>query len=104
MSYLPQEIIRRKRDGETLSREEIEFFITGLSDESIGEGQVAAFAMAVFFQGLSMDERVALTTAMRDSGDVMEWQSLALDGPAGDVADPAKLRVFVSNDAPGSVG
>ena len=37
------------------------------------EGQVAAFAMAVFFRGMSRDERVALTLAMRDSGDVLDW-------------------------------
>ena len=45
---LPQEIIRRKRDGGTLSGQEIAGFIEGLSKETISEGQVAAFAMAVF--------------------------------------------------------
>ncbi len=84
MSLLPQEIIRRKRDGEVLTREEIDFFVAGLSDGTLGDGQVAAFAMAVFFQGLSMEERVALTLAMRDSGEVLEWRSLALGGPVLD--------------------
>jgi len=84
MSFLPQEIIRKKRDGETLSSDEIAAFSRGIADESIGEGQIAAFAMAVFFNGMSNDERVALTLAMRDSGDVLEWQSLALDGPVID--------------------
>ena len=73
MTMLPQEIIRKKRDGETLSAEEIAFFADGLSTGAVSEGQVAAFAMAVFFMGLSMDERVALTRAMRDSGDVLAW-------------------------------
>lgn len=70
---LPQEIIRRKRDGGTLTGEEIAAFIEGLSKETISEGQVAAFAMAVFFKGMTPDEIVALTLAMRDSGDVLSW-------------------------------
>jgi thymidine phosphorylase len=70
---LPQEIIRRKRDGGTLTGEEIAAFIEGLSKEMISEGQVAAFAMAVFFKGMTPDEIVALTLAMRDSGDVLSW-------------------------------
>jgi thymidine phosphorylase len=82
--YLPQEIIRRKRDGEVLSSEEIAFFVKGIADESISEGQVAAFAMAVYFQDMNMDERVALATGMRDSGMVLEWDSLDLDGPVLD--------------------
>jgi len=73
MTILPQEIIRKKRDGETLKPEEIAFFAHGLASGAISEGQVAAFAMAVFFQGMSMDERVALTLAMRDSGKVLAW-------------------------------
>ncbi|NIP97431.1 MAG: thymidine phosphorylase, partial [Akkermansiaceae bacterium] len=84
MTFLPQEIIRRKRDGGTLSREEIEFFVAGLDDGSIGEGQIAAFAMAVFFRGLTMEERVALTLAMRDSGEILNWKSLQLGGPVLD--------------------
>ncbi len=74
--YLPQEIIRRKRNGETLTAEEIRWFVQGIKDESISEGQVGAFAMATYFQGMSLDERVALTTAMRDSGDVMRWPDM----------------------------
>lgn len=84
MDFLPQEIIRRKRDGHTLTADEIRFFVQGLKDETIGEGQVAAFAMAVFFRGMSMDERVTLTTAMRDSGSVLRWNDLDLHGPIVD--------------------
>jgi thymidine phosphorylase len=73
---LPQEIIRRKRDGETLTSDEIAAFIAGLSNETISEGQVAAFAMAVFFKGMTPDEIVALTLAMRDSGDVLSWSGV----------------------------
>ena len=65
---LPQEIIARKRDGGTLTAAEIRFMVEGLTSGAITEGQVAAFAMAVFFRGMTTDERVALTLAMRDSG------------------------------------
>ena len=82
MRFLPQEIIRRKRDGEVLSDAELRFFASGIGDGSIGEGQIAAFGMAVFFRGLTMDERVALTLAMRDSGEVLSWDDL--DGPVLD--------------------
>ncbi len=66
-AFLPQEIIRRKRDGGVLSADEISFMVRGLTDGTVTEGQVAAFAMAVFFRGMAMEERVALTMAMRDS-------------------------------------
>ena len=45
-AYLPQEIIRNKRDGAKLSEGEIEFFVAGLTAGTISEGQIAAFAMA----------------------------------------------------------
>ena len=82
--YLPQEIIRSKRDGKSLSKDEINFFINGIADNSVSEGQIAAFAMAVYFQNMSMDERIALALAMRDSGTVLEWKSLDLGGPVVD--------------------
>lgn len=78
---LPQEIIVRKRSGEALSAGEISLFVRGLASGEITEGQVAAFAMAVFFRGMALDERVALTLAMRDSGRVLDWD---LDGPVVD--------------------
>lgn len=73
---IPQEIIRRKRDGETLTSSEISTFIDALSRGAISEGQAAAFAMAVFFRGMSPDETIALTLAMRDSGDVLSWSQI----------------------------
>jgi thymidine phosphorylase len=78
---LPQEIIVKKRDGGVLSTAEIGFMVNGLTDGTISEGQVAAFAMAVLFRGLTGDERVGLTLAMRDSGVVLEWD---LPGPVVD--------------------
>ncbi|TRB00154.1 MULTISPECIES: thymidine phosphorylase [Rhizobium/Agrobacterium group] len=76
MSLIPQEIIRRKRDGLSLEPQEIGAFIDALSKDGISEGQAAAFAMAVFFRGMNRDEMVALTLAMRDSGDVLSWSDI----------------------------
>ena len=82
--FLPQEIIRKKRDGHALSEEEIRFFIQGVRDNSVSEGQIAALAMTIFFHDMTLSERVALTMAMRDSGTVLEWKSLNLNGPVVD--------------------
>ncbi len=73
---LPQETIRRKRNGERLAPAEIADFVRGLSDGSISEGQVAAFAMAVWFSGMGREETVALTLAMRDSGETLDWSAI----------------------------
>ena len=89
---LPQEIIRRKRDGETLTAAKIRFFASGLGDGSVGEGQMAAFAMAVYFQGMTRKECVALTLAMRDSGEVLDWGTLDLDGPVLNGVIPDRSR------------
>ncbi len=82
--FLPQEVIRRKRDGLKLSEEDIRNFIMGVTDDSVSECQVGAFAMAIYFQGMEMDERTALTKAMRDSGIVMSWDGEGLKGPIVD--------------------
>ncbi|MFU1555002.1 thymidine phosphorylase [Aeromonas sp. A04] len=82
--FLPQEIIRKKRNGEALSTQEIQFFVQGITNNTIGEGQIAALAMAVYFKDMTMDERVALTCAMRDSGMVLNWDHLNLGGPIVD--------------------
>jgi thymidine phosphorylase len=81
---LAQEIIRTKRDGGFLATSEIEAFVQGLVDGSWSEGQAAALAMAIYFQGMNMPERVALTRAMTLSGQVMEWASAQLNGPVLD--------------------
>ena len=82
--FLPQEVIRAKRDGRPLTTSEIERFVSGITDGSVGDGQVAAFAMAVFFQGMDIDERVTLTDAMSRSGDRMQWDHADLHGPVVD--------------------
>jgi thymidine phosphorylase len=80
--FLPQEVIISKRNGDTLASEDIARFIAGFAMGTVSHAQAAAFAMAVYFQGMSMDERVALTLAMRDSGNVLDWSDL--DGPVAD--------------------
>ncbi|SFC83170.1 thymidine phosphorylase [Pseudoalteromonas denitrificans] len=82
--FLIQEIIRQKRDGQVLTDEQICFFVNGISDNTISDGQVAAFAMATYFHGMNINERIALTGAMRDSGDVLDWKNLDLNGPIVD--------------------
>ena len=78
---LASELIAAKRDGRALSAEELRFLVAGITDDSLSEGQVAAFAMAVYFRGMTAAERVALTEAMRDSGTVLQWD---LPGPVVD--------------------
>ncbi|MDJ0522008.1 MAG: thymidine phosphorylase [Planctomycetota bacterium] len=80
--FLPQEIIRRKRDGEMLPPAAIQAFVAGLTDGTVGDAQVGAFAMAVHFQGMTREECVALTAAMTASGEQLTWPDL--DGPVLD--------------------
>ena len=70
-----------KRDGQRLSLEEITAFVEGVTSGAVTEAQIAAFSMAVFFQDLDVDERVALTLAVRDSGRVLSWDHDRLQGP-----------------------
>lgn len=94
---LPQEIIRLKRSGQTLSREQIAEFVAGISDGSIVDAQIAAFTMAAFLNGLNVEETAALTESMRDSGDVLHWSGL--NGPvvdkhsSGGVGDKVSLML-----------
>lgn len=80
--FLPQEVIRAKRQGERLPGRDIAAFVAGITSGAVSEGQIAALAMAIFFRGLDIDERAALTLAMRDSGTVLDWSDLP--GPALD--------------------
>ncbi len=63
------DIIRKKRDGATLNAPEIGFVAAGAADGSIPSDQLAAWLMAAWLNGLSLDETRALTLAMRDSGE-----------------------------------
>ena len=77
-------IIRRKRDGLTLTRQEIDFFVAGLSDGSLPLEQVAALAMAIYWRSLDPVETGSLTQAMTRSGMVMDWSNADLSGPVVD--------------------
>jgi thymidine phosphorylase len=81
---IAQEIIRKKRDGLALTPSEIADFIAGVTAETVTEGQIAAFTMATYFNGMTRDEAVALTVAMRDSGRVIDWSPQNLPGPVVD--------------------
>lgn len=79
--WLAQEVIRQKRDGLELSAADLQRFVQGIADDSLSEGQIAAFAMATLLRGMTAAERTALTLAMRDSGQVLRWD---LPGPVVD--------------------
>lgn len=70
------DIISKKRDGEELTKEEIEFFINGYTDGSIPDYQASAFTMAVCFQGMTDEEMTNLTLAMANSGDTLDLSDI----------------------------
>lgn len=76
------DLIQKKRDGGTLTPEEIRFFIEGYTKGTIPDYQASAFTMAVFFQGMTSEETAAMTMAMADSGD-----RLSVPGVIGPTVD-----------------
>ncbi|CAM3436759.1 pyrimidine-nucleoside phosphorylase [Aeromicrobium ponti] len=70
------DLIEKKRDGHELSTEEIQFVIKGYTDESIPDYQVSALTMAIFFQGMTENERADLTMAMVKSGDQIDLSKI----------------------------
>ncbi|MFM2480407.1 thymidine phosphorylase [Celerinatantimonas sp. YJH-8] len=94
--FLPQELIRKKRDGEPLTPAAIQFLVDGMTNGRLVDSQVAALAMAIYFRDMNIEESTALTCAMRDSGSVLNWQSLALDGPVLDKHSTGGLGDVVS--------
>jgi pyrimidine-nucleoside phosphorylase len=70
------DLIRKKRDGDELTAEEIRFLVEGAARETIPEEQLSAWLMAAFLRGLSLTELDTLTTAMRYSGDVLDHARL----------------------------
>ena len=79
---IPQEIIRLKRNGQILDEQSINGFVSGLVDGNFSDSQVGAMAMAIFQNGMSIDERVNFTKAMMNSGDIISWEGF--DGPIVD--------------------
>lgn len=91
---LVQEFIRKKRDGGTLGEGELREFIAGVTDNTVSDAQIAAFAMAVFLRGMNFTETAALTAAMRDSGTVLAWDGAVVDKHStGGVGDCVSLAL-----------
>ncbi|MGN0845346.1 MAG: thymidine phosphorylase [Kiritimatiellia bacterium] len=80
--FVPQWIIEAKRDGKTIPESDLREFVNRFTDGSLPEYQMAAFAMAVYFQGMSGEEKHVLTDAMMHSGDTLSWNTL--DRPTAD--------------------
>ncbi len=76
MKVIPYEIIKKKRDGGKLSREEIEFMVMGYVRGEIPDYQMAAFLMAIFFRHLDDEERAVLTEVMANSGDRVDLSDI----------------------------
>lgn len=70
------EVITKKRNGIILSDEEIRYMVNGYTDGSIPDYQMAAFLMAVYFQGMNKEETIALTDFMRKSGDIVDLSGI----------------------------
>ena len=73
----PQDVIRKKRDGERLSREEITFFIEGVTRGTIADYQTSALLMAIYLKGMDDAEQEILTHAMLHSGSTLDFSGIA---------------------------
>ena len=73
----PQDVIRKKRDGEQLSRDEIAFFIEGVTRGTIADYQISALLMAVYLNGMNETEQEILTDAMLHSGNTLDFSDIA---------------------------
>ncbi|XP_064361441.1 thymidine phosphorylase [Dromaius novaehollandiae] len=111
-------LIRRKRDGERLSDEEIERFVQGVTAGTVQEGQIGAMLMAIRLRGMDAEETLALTRAMAASGRALAWPPgwrgrLVDKHSTGGVGDKVSLALApalaacgckVSGEAVGAVG
>ncbi|MBR5154094.1 MAG: thymidine phosphorylase [Alphaproteobacteria bacterium] len=94
---IPQEIIRKTRNKIPLAKEEIDFLVQGIADGSLADIQAASFTMAVYLNGLTKEETLNLTLAMRDSGEKIKFEKL--NGPivdkhsTGGVGDKVSLML-----------
>lgn len=77
MAYFPVEIIQKKRDGQTLSKEEIQFFIQGFLKKEIPDYQISSWLMAVYLKGMQADEAAHLADVMLHSGEVLDFSHLS---------------------------
>ena len=70
------DVIMKKRDGHVLDETEIQYMVTGFTKGTIPDYQMAAFLMAVYFQGMNHEETTQLTMAMADSGDRLDLSGI----------------------------
>ena len=73
----PQDVIRKKRDGQELSREEIVFFVDGVTTGRVADYQISALLMAIYLNGMSQTEQQILTEAMLESGSILDFSDIA---------------------------
>jgi pyrimidine-nucleoside phosphorylase len=71
------DVIAKKRDGGTLTAEEIDWFVQNFTQDRLPDYQAAAWLMAVYLRGMSHDETVALTLSMARSGDALDLSDIA---------------------------
>ena len=99
MKNLPQELIRLKRNGSELSAAQLNDFSQGIASGEVSNAQIAAFTMAVYFQDLSVRERVDWTKAVVQSGTTIDWTGTSISGPlldkhsTGGVGDGVSLML-----------
>jgi len=93
----PQDVIRKKRDGQELSRDEIVFFVEGLTTGRIADYQTSALLMAIYLNGMSQTEQQILTEAMLESGSILDFSDIprpkADKHSTGGVGDKTSLLI-----------
>ena len=95
--FLPQELIRAKREGRALSDAQVQAFVQGLVDGRFADAQAGAMAMAILLRGMNRAETVALTRAMTHSGRVLDWR-------AGPWREAVGSRPVIDKHSTGGVG
>ncbi len=73
LPLIPQEIIRKKRDGGILNATEIAGFFNGFLEGQVADYQISAMLMAILLKGMTHEETASLTEVMRDSGEIFKW-------------------------------
>lgn len=73
----PQDVIRKKRDGKSLSQDEIRFFIEGVTKGTIADYQISALLMAIYLNGMDEGEQQALTESMLNSGSILDFSEIS---------------------------
>ena len=97
MSFIPAEIIKKKRGGQVLTRDELAFMVNGFTKGEVPEYQMSALLMAIFFKDLNVQETADLTDIMLHSGRVLDFSKLGLKAvdkhSTGGVGDKTSLII-----------